>query len=80
LSAHHTDGPRAPGGQSARRLSASSSSCSSCVLVCLSFNPFCRTVRVGVDGPRAHRGRSVIERAVLEVQGLFSDGPSQPRG
>jgi hypothetical protein len=27
----------------------------------------CRTVRVGADGPRAHRGRSVIEGAVLEV-------------
>jgi hypothetical protein len=40
----------------------------------------CRTVRVGADGPRAHRGRSVIEGAVPEVRGLFSDGPSQPRG
>jgi hypothetical protein len=34
----------------------------------------------GADGPRAHRGGSVIEGAVLEVRGLFSDGPSQPRG
>jgi hypothetical protein len=39
----------------------------------------CRTVRDGADGPRAHRGRSVMERAVLKVRGLFSDGPSQPR-
>jgi hypothetical protein len=38
----------------------------------------CWTVRVGADGPRAHRRRSVIEGAVLEVRGLFSDGPSQP--
>jgi hypothetical protein len=30
----------------------------------------CRTVRVGADGPRAHRGRSVIEGAVLEVRGV----------
>jgi hypothetical protein len=36
----------------------------------------CRTVRVGADGPRAHRRRPVIEGAVLEVWGLFSDGPS----
>jgi hypothetical protein len=35
----------------------------------------CRTVRVGADGPRAHRGWSVIKGAVLEVRGLFSDGP-----
>jgi hypothetical protein len=27
----------------------------------------CRTVRIVADGPRAHRGRSVIEGAVLEV-------------
>jgi hypothetical protein len=27
------------------------------------------------DGPRAHRGQSVIEGAVLEVRGFFSDGP-----
>jgi hypothetical protein len=40
----------------------------------------CRRVRVGADGPRAHRGRSVIEGAVQEVRGLFSDGLSQPRG
>jgi hypothetical protein len=40
----------------------------------------CRTVYDGADGPRAHRGRSVIEGVVLEVRGLFSDGPSQPRG
>jgi hypothetical protein len=40
----------------------------------------CRTVRVGADGPWAHCGRSVIEGAVLEVQGLFSDSRSQPRG
>jgi hypothetical protein len=36
--------------------------------------------RVGVDGPRAHHGWSVIEGAALEVRGLFLDGPSQPRG
>jgi hypothetical protein len=40
----------------------------------------CRTVRDGADGPRAHHGQSVIEGAVLEVPGLFSDGPPQPRG
>jgi hypothetical protein len=40
----------------------------------------CRTVRVGADGPWAHRRRPVIEGAVLEVSGLFSDGPLQPRG
>jgi hypothetical protein len=39
----------------------------------------CQTVRVGADGPRTHRRRSVIEGAVLEVRGLFSDDPSQPR-
>jgi hypothetical protein len=40
----------------------------------------CRTVRVGADGPWTHRGRSVIEGAILEVWVLFSDSPSQPRG
>jgi hypothetical protein len=40
----------------------------------------CRMVRVRADGPRAHHGRSVIEGAILEVRGLFSNGPSQPRG
>jgi hypothetical protein len=40
----------------------------------------CRMVRVGADGPRALRGRFVIDGAVLEVRGLFSDGPSQPHG
>jgi hypothetical protein len=30
------------------------------------------------DGPRCLHGRSVIEGVVLEVQGLFSDGPPQP--
>jgi hypothetical protein len=39
----------------------------------------CRTVREGADGPRAHHRRFVIEGAVLEVRGLFSDNPSQPR-
>jgi hypothetical protein len=39
-----------------------------------------RTVRDGADGPRAHQEQSVIEGAVLEIQGLFSDGPPQPRG
>jgi hypothetical protein len=33
----------------------------------------CRTVRDGEDGPRVHHGWSVIEGAVLEVRGLFSD-------
>jgi hypothetical protein len=37
-------------------------------------------VRVRADGPQDHHGRSIIEGAVLEVLGLFSDGPSQPRG
>jgi hypothetical protein len=76
-------GPCAPSGRSARRLSASSSSCSSRVLACLSFDPFfgefllhevrgqsvleCRTVRDGADDPRVHRRRFVIEGAVLEV-------------
>jgi hypothetical protein len=46
LSAHHADGPRATGGQSARRLSVSSSSSSSCVLVRLSFDPFGRVLLV----------------------------------
>jgi hypothetical protein len=36
----------------------------------------CQTVHVGVDGPRGHHGQSVIEAAVLEVRGLFSNGPS----
>jgi hypothetical protein len=40
----------------------------------------CRTIRDAADGPRAHHGRSVFEGAVLEVRGLFFDGPSQPRG
>jgi hypothetical protein len=40
----------------------------------------CWTVRDRADGPWAHRGRSVIVGAVLEVRGLFSDSPSQPRG
>jgi hypothetical protein len=37
----------------------------------------CRTVCDGEDGPRAHHGRSVIEGAVLEVRGRFSDSPPQ---
>jgi hypothetical protein len=40
----------------------------------------CQTVHGGADGPWAHRRRSVIEGAVLEVRGLFSDVLSQPRG
>jgi hypothetical protein len=36
----------------------------------------CWTVHDKVDDPRAHRGRSVTEGAVLEVRGLFSDGPA----
>jgi hypothetical protein len=39
----------------------------------------CRTVRIGADGLRVHRGRSVTEGAVLMVRELFSDGLSQPR-
>jgi hypothetical protein len=35
----------------------------------------CQTVRDGADGPRVLRGQSVIDGAVLEVRGLFSDGP-----
>jgi hypothetical protein len=35
----------------------------------------CRTVRSEANGPRAHRGRSVIEGAVLEVRGRFLDSP-----
>jgi hypothetical protein len=96
LSALYVDGPRAPGGRSAGRLSASNSLCSSvslCAFHTIHFTGVfllhgvrgrsvleCRTVRDGADGPRAYHGRSVIEGAVLEVRGLFSDGPSQPRG
>jgi hypothetical protein len=40
----------------------------------------CRTIRDGVDGPRAHRRRSIIDGVVLEVRGLFSDGLLQPHG
>jgi hypothetical protein len=36
----------------------------------------CRTVRDGADGPRAHRGRSVIEGAVRWFRDVFSDGTS----
>jgi hypothetical protein len=58
--------------------------------VCFSFDPFCRWIFVArisrkvlecrtvcdrADGPWAHHGWSVIEGAVLEVQGSFSDGP-----
>jgi hypothetical protein len=91
LYAHHADGPRAPGGRSARRLSASSSSSSSCVLVRLSFDSFGRVLLVhkvwrtvceespnsprGVDGPRVEDGRSVAEGGVLVVQERFSEGP-----
>jgi hypothetical protein len=32
----------------------------------------CQMVRDGVDGPRAHRGGSVIEGAILEVRERFS--------
>jgi hypothetical protein len=35
-------------------------------------------VRDGADGPWAHHRRSIIEGAVLEVGGLFSDSPPQP--
>jgi hypothetical protein len=37
----------------------------------------CRTVHDGANGPRAHRGRSVIKGAVLDVRGHFSDSPPQ---
>jgi hypothetical protein len=47
----------------------------------------CQTVRVGADGPRGHRGQSVIQGAVLEVRGFFrtvrrslADSPPRPRG
>jgi hypothetical protein len=40
----------------------------------------CRTVCGGANGPQAHRGRSAIEGAVLEVRGCFSDSPPYPRG
>jgi hypothetical protein len=40
----------------------------------------CWTVRDGADSLWAHHGRSVIEGGVLEVRGLFSDGPPQVRG
>jgi hypothetical protein len=33
----------------------------------------CRMVRDGADDPRVHRGRSIIEGAVLEVRGCFSN-------
>jgi hypothetical protein len=36
----------------------------------------CRMVRDRAVGPRAHRRRSVIEGAVLEVWDRFSDSPS----
>jgi hypothetical protein len=61
--------------------------------VCHSFDPFfggfllhevrgrsvleCRTVRDRADGPRARRRQSIIEGAVLEVRGRFSDSPLQ---
>jgi hypothetical protein len=63
LSAHHADSPHVPGGRSARRLSASSSSCSSCVLVCSSFDPFCPVLLVArslSDGPRGKCGWSFL--------------------
>jgi hypothetical protein len=34
----------------------------------------------GANGPQAHLGRSVIEGAVLEVRGRFSDSSSYPHG
>jgi hypothetical protein len=94
VSALHADGRVAPGGRSARRQQFVVFFACSCVLFVRSFLPVdfllhgvrgrsvleCRTVRDGANGPRAHRGRSVVEGAVLEVWGLFSDGPSQPRG
>jgi hypothetical protein len=54
----------------------------------------CRTVRGGADGPWAHRGRSIIEGAILEVWERFqtvrcssrtvcrthADGPPGGRG
>jgi hypothetical protein len=46
LCVHHADGPHALSGRSARRFSASSSSCSSRVFVCLSFDQLCRWIFV----------------------------------
>jgi hypothetical protein len=40
----------------------------------------CRTVHDGADGPQVHRGRSIIEGAVLEVRWLFLDSPPRPYG
>jgi hypothetical protein len=40
----------------------------------------CQTIRVGADGLWVHRGRSVIEGAVLEIRWLFLDSPPQTRG
>jgi hypothetical protein len=47
----------------------------------------CQTVHDGADGPRAHRGRSIIEGTVLEVQVFFrtvrrnhADSPPRPCG
>jgi hypothetical protein len=40
----------------------------------------CQRVRDGADSLRAHSRQFVIEGVVLEVRGLFSDGPPQPRG
>jgi hypothetical protein len=58
-----------------------------CLAVCFWLHKVWQTVReerpdslCGADSPRVEDERSVIEGAVLEVQGIFSDGPSQPRG
>jgi hypothetical protein len=96
LSAHHADGPRAPGGRSARSFQPVVRRVLSEFLRVFRSIHFaggfllhrvrrrsvleCRTVRDGADGPRAPRGPSVIAGAVLEVRGLFSDGPPQPCG
>jgi hypothetical protein len=61
LSMHHVDGLRALGRRPTRRLSASCSSSSSCVLICLSFNLFGCVLLVArslADSPRDECGRS----------------------
>jgi hypothetical protein len=60
LSADHADGPLSRGGRSTRRLSTSSSSSSSCVLVRL-FNPFGGVLLVAqglADSPQGEAGQS----------------------
>jgi hypothetical protein len=88
LSTTIADRLRTPCRLSARFQPASYSLSSSCVLVRSSFDPFDRVLLVthgladsprGEAGQSVRRGRSVIEGAVLEVRGLVSDDPPQPR-